>query len=208
MWKSINERSSTCCSSISPMLKNGEGMAIKSDQLKLHALMCHVPCGPRKLISYWTSASGCHVSLLCWQLQWQDKININPTVSPHIIHSSSVNLFFVIAPDDDIRGPMEEYFNMGVSDVQMVDLLKAHYDTNAHGLGYLTLFFLKKSWILIFKCFSKSPVSSPYGGSGNNGVWNRHASKSRPKMLFMNLSWPSISSFLPVVMKVSGRPCG
>ena len=35
---------------------------------------------------------------------------------------------------------MEEYFKMGVSDVQMGDLLKVHYDTQAYGLRYLTVF--------------------------------------------------------------------
>jgi hypothetical protein len=31
---------------------------------------------------------------------------------------------------------MGEYFKMGVSDVQMGELLKAHYDTKAYGLRY------------------------------------------------------------------------
>jgi hypothetical protein len=47
----------------------------------------------------------------------------------HKPRRQSTNFFFVIAPDDDIQAPMREYFNMGVSDVQMRDLLKAHYDT-------------------------------------------------------------------------------
>ena len=51
------------------------------------------------------------------------------------MHSTTAN-FSVIAPDNDIRGPMEKYFKMGVPDVQMGELLKAHYDTKAYGLRY------------------------------------------------------------------------
>ena len=38
---------------------------------------------------------------------------------------------------------MEEYFKMGVSDVQMGDLLKVHYDSNVYGLRYFTYFVIE-----------------------------------------------------------------
>jgi hypothetical protein len=41
---------------------------------------------------------------------------------------------FFLAPDEDIRGPLEEYFRLGCSDVDITELLKAHYDITTHGL--------------------------------------------------------------------------
>ena len=81
-----------------------------------------------------------HVSKSCWRLRWQGETSISPAVSPHTSITYPANFFFVIAPDVDIQGPMEEYFKMGVSDVQMGDLLKAHYDSNVYGLRYSTIF--------------------------------------------------------------------
>ena len=118
-------------------------MAIESDLLGFQAPCINLPraAWTPKTHHLFSSTSGCHVFLLCWQLRWQGKTSISPAVSPHIILSSTTNFFFVIAPDDDIQAPMREYFNMGVSDVQMGDLLKAHYDTNTYGLRYLTVSF-------------------------------------------------------------------
>ena len=38
------------------------------------------------------------------------------------------------APDEVIRGPASSYFQMGVSDVEIVKYLKFHYDTEVYGL--------------------------------------------------------------------------
>jgi hypothetical protein len=43
-------------------------------------------------------------------------------------------LKFSLAPDEDIRGPLKEYFRLGCSDVDITELLKAHYDVMTHGL--------------------------------------------------------------------------
>ena len=42
--------------------------------------------------------------------------------------------YFFPAPDEDIHEPLEEYFNLGCSDVETTELLKFHYDTASHGL--------------------------------------------------------------------------
>jgi hypothetical protein len=44
----------------------------------------------------------------------------------------------LVAPDGDIRAPMEDYHRLGVSDVEMTELLKKHYDTEKYGLRYFT----------------------------------------------------------------------
>ena len=41
---------------------------------------------------------------------------------------------FLLAPDEDICGPLEEYFRLGCSDVDITELLKAHYDVTTYGL--------------------------------------------------------------------------
>jgi hypothetical protein len=43
-------------------------------------------------------------------------------------------IFFVVAPDEVIRGPLTLYFQMGVADVEAAKLLKFHYDTATYGL--------------------------------------------------------------------------
>ena len=40
------------------------------------------------------------------------------------------------APEEIIRPHIEMYFSIGRSDVEIVDLLKAHYDTNVYGFRY------------------------------------------------------------------------
>ena len=39
----------------------------------------------------------------------------------------------ISAPEEIIRPHIEMYFSIGRSDVEIVDLLKAHYDTNVYG---------------------------------------------------------------------------
>jgi hypothetical protein len=43
-------------------------------------------------------------------------------------------LNFFPAPEEDIGVLLEEYFNLGCSDVETTELLKFHYDTASHGL--------------------------------------------------------------------------
>ena len=71
--------------------------------------------------------------------QWLRKTSINPVVSPvfHIAVCPLMNICLA-APDGDIQAPMEEYYQMGVSDVEMTELLKQHYDTEKYGLRYFT----------------------------------------------------------------------
>ena len=115
-------------------------MAIESDQQGFQAPYAACRADPKDSSRFEHQP---HVFLLCWQLRWQGRTSISPAVSLHIIHPSTTHFFFVIAPDDDIQGPMREYFNMGVSDVQMGELLKAHYDANTYGIRYLTMAFLE-----------------------------------------------------------------
>jgi hypothetical protein len=73
------------------------------------------------------------------QPQWLRKTSTNPAVSPafHIAVCPLINMCLT-APDGDIQGPMAEYYQMGVSDVEMTELLKQHYDTEKYGLRYFT----------------------------------------------------------------------
>ena len=43
----------------------------------------------------------------------------------------------ISAPEEIIRPHIELYFSIGRSDVEIVDLLKAHYDTNVYGFRYV-----------------------------------------------------------------------
>jgi hypothetical protein len=45
-----------------------------------------------------------------------------------------INVLIFLAPEEVIRGPTTSYFEMGVSDVDILKYLKFHYDTEAHGL--------------------------------------------------------------------------
>jgi hypothetical protein len=45
-------------------------------------------------------------------------------------------LKFSLAPDKDIHGPLEEYFRLGCSNVDITELLKEHYDVMTHGLRF------------------------------------------------------------------------
>jgi hypothetical protein len=38
------------------------------------------------------------------------------------------------APDELIKGPLTDYYSMGINDVQITKLLKSHYDTTKYGL--------------------------------------------------------------------------
>ena len=42
----------------------------------------------------------------------------------------------ISAPDEIIRPHIETYFSIGRSDVEIVDLLKEHYDTSVYGFRY------------------------------------------------------------------------
>ena len=39
-----------------------------------------------------------------------------------------------IAPDETIKGPLTDYYAMGISDVEITQMLKNHYDTSKYGL--------------------------------------------------------------------------
>jgi hypothetical protein len=41
------------------------------------------------------------------------------------------------APEEIIRPHIELYFSIGRSDVEIVELLKVHYDTNVYGFRYV-----------------------------------------------------------------------
>ena len=43
----------------------------------------------------------------------------------------------ISAPEEIIHPHIELYFSIGRSDVEIVDLLKAHYDTNVYGFRYV-----------------------------------------------------------------------
>jgi hypothetical protein len=45
----------------------------------------------------------------------------------HLIH-------IFIAPDELIKGPLTDYYAMGVSDMEITKLLKSHFDTTKYGL--------------------------------------------------------------------------
>ena len=56
------------------------------------------------------------------------------SVSESITYSPCENFS---APEEIIRPHIEMYFSIGRSDVEIVDLLKAHYDTNVYGFRYV-----------------------------------------------------------------------
>jgi hypothetical protein len=45
------------------------------------------------------------------------------------------------APDEDIQEAAKLYFELGLSDVQIVDQLSDHYDTGQYGLRYVNFYF-------------------------------------------------------------------
>jgi hypothetical protein len=53
-----------------------------------------------------------------------------------LAYVSQLNNLIFLAPDEDIRQPLEEYFKLGCSDVETTELLKFHYDTASYGLRY------------------------------------------------------------------------
>ena len=46
----------------------------------------------------------------------------------------SIDKHFLLAPDKDIRKLFEEYFSLGCSDVQIMELLKFHYNMETYGM--------------------------------------------------------------------------
>ena len=52
----------------------------------------------------------------------------------------------ITAPEEIIRPHIEMYFSIGRSDVEIVDLLKAHYDTNVYGFGYV----VDNMWLIVW----------------------------------------------------------
>jgi hypothetical protein len=51
-----------------------------------------------------------------------------------IVIGKFIDSFYFLAPEEDIRRPFQEYFDLGCSDVQITDLLKSHYDNETYGL--------------------------------------------------------------------------
>jgi hypothetical protein len=45
-----------------------------------------------------------------------------------------IHLIYFIAPDEIIKGPLTDYYAMGINDVEITELLKSHYDTTIYGL--------------------------------------------------------------------------
>jgi len=70
-----------------------------------------------------------HSTLLCVG------ININRYVRLFTVELTLADgLQHIPAPDDNIRGPLTQFVGMGLSDVDIADLLKEHYDTSMYGL--------------------------------------------------------------------------
>jgi len=57
---------------------------------------------------------------------------------------------------------MEEYYRMGISDVEMTELLKQHYDTNQYNLSVKTLRRLRKKWNMLSTRQQKHTENSIY----------------------------------------------
>jgi hypothetical protein len=66
---------------------------------------------------------------------------VDPEDSPPIFINIWLSRILALLAVAMARSPAVSYFNMGVSDVQMGDLLKVHYGTNTYGLRYLTVSF-------------------------------------------------------------------
>ncbi|KAF8522943.1 hypothetical protein BU17DRAFT_86522 [Hysterangium stoloniferum] len=49
-------------------------------------------------------------------------------------------------PDESIQEPLRQYYELGLSDVKIAELLKEHYDTNNYGLSVITIRRLRKQW--------------------------------------------------------------
>ena len=52
-----------------------------------------------------------------------------------INNSTASNLFS--APDEIIQDPLREYYELGLPDTKIAELLKDHYDTTEYGLRYV-----------------------------------------------------------------------
>ena len=71
-------------------------------------------------------------------IQWLGKINISHVVSYTVIctpvnfHVGLICSF--LAPDTEIQEPLRQYYELGLSDVKVTELLKEHYDTEQYGL--------------------------------------------------------------------------
>jgi hypothetical protein len=45
-----------------------------------------------------------------------------------------IQLIYFIAPDEIIKGPLTDYYAMGINDIEITKLLKSHYDSSKYGL--------------------------------------------------------------------------
>ncbi|KAF8510512.1 hypothetical protein BU17DRAFT_77669 [Hysterangium stoloniferum] len=56
------------------------------------------------------------------------------------------NQYKPCSPDESIQEPLRQYYELGLSDVKIAELLKEHYDTNNYGLSVITIQGLRKQW--------------------------------------------------------------
>ena len=45
-----------------------------------------------------------------------------------------IQLIYFIAPDEIIKELLADYYAMGINDIEIMKLLKSHYDTTKYGL--------------------------------------------------------------------------
>ena len=83
--------------------------------------------------------------------------------------------FYFLAPEEDIRRPFQEYFDLGCSDVQITDLLKSHYDNETYGLRYVNNLLSKTHWHQ-----TVIPVLSRYEDYEKNGISCQLVNKNTP----------------------------
>ena len=85
--------------------------------------------------------------LLAGELQRNAKLNVtlNVTMTQKNQHKPrrkqlfflwpKIHLIYIfIAPDEFIKGPLIDYYAMGINDIEITKLLKGHYDTTKYGL--------------------------------------------------------------------------
>jgi hypothetical protein len=78
------------------------------------------------------------------------------------------------APDESIKGPLQQYYELGLMDVKIAELLKEHYDVDEYGLRYV------RPWTLLNSCNwlgSIFTVSLRFKGYENSGACSRPVNK-------------------------------
>lgn len=61
---------------------------------------------------------------------------------------------FYLAPDEDIKEHLQNYYKLGLTDIKVTEALKHHYDTNIYGLRYVSYFWIYDFSIIMINIIS------------------------------------------------------